>query len=251
MKTLAVYSIKGGVGKTTTAVNLAYLAAAEGRRTLVWDLDPQGAASFFFRIKPKVKGGGKALLQRPSALDAAIKGTDFDGLDLLPADFSYRHLDLRLGESDKPRRQLQRLLKPLRRDYDLLLLDCPPSISTLSENVFAVADALLVPLIPTTLSIRTLEQLDDFLREKMPKRAPQLLPFFSMADQTKALHRGIMQSASEQAPRILKSPIPEIAEIERMGLHRMPITAYAGSEIAANAYRALWLEVKQGLKFEV
>ncbi len=247
MKTLAVYSIKGGVGKTTTAVNLAYLAAAEGRRTLVWDLDPQGAASFFFRIKPKVKGGGKALLQRPSALDAAIKGTDFDGLDLLPADFSYRHLDLRLGESDKPRRQLQRLLKPLRRDYDLLLLDCPPSISTLSENVFAVADALLVPLIPTTLSIRTLEQLDDFLREKMPKRVPQLLPFFSMTDQTKALHRGIMQSASEQALQILRSPIPEIAEIERMGLHRMPITAYAGSEIAANAYRALWLEVKQAV----
>lgn len=245
MTTLAVYSIKGGVGKTTTAVNLAFLAAAEGRRTLVWDLDPQGAASFFFRIKPKVKGGGKALLQRRGTLDAAIKGTDFEGLDLLPADFSYRHLDLRLGNSEQPKRQLQRLLKPLRRDYDLLLLDCPPSISTLSETVFAVSDALLVPLIPTTLSIRTLEQLDAFLSNQMPKQAPRLLPFFSMVDQTKALHRSIMQAAPEQDLQILRSPIPESADIERMGLHRMPITAYAASEIAAASYRALWREVKQ------
>jgi cellulose biosynthesis protein BcsQ len=250
MRTLAVYSIKGGVGKTTTAVNLAFLAAAEGRRVLVWDLDPQGAASFFFRIKPRVKGGGKALLRGRSAMDAAIKGTDFNGLDLLPADFSYRHLDLRLGRGDKPGRQLQRLLKPLRRGYDLLLLDCPPSISTLSENVFAIADALLVPLIPTTLSLRSLEQLDGFLREKMPKRPPRLLPFFSMVDQTKALHRSIMQDGSGPGLQILRSPIPEIAEIERMGLHRMPITAYAGSEMAAASYRALWREVKQAIDEE-
>jgi chromosome partitioning protein len=247
MRTLAVYSVKGGVGKTTTAVNLAFLAAAEGRRVLVWDLDPQGAASFFFRIKPRVKGGGKALFKGRGALDAAIKGTDFDGLDLLPADFSYRHLDLRLGRGDKPARQLQRLLKPLRRDYDLLLLDCPPSISTLSENVFAVADALLVPLIPTTLSLRSLEQLDDFLRQKMPKHPPRLLPFFSMADQTKALHRTIMQGDFGPGLQILRSPIPAIAEIERMGLHRMPITAYAASETAAASYRALWREVVQAI----
>lgn len=245
MKTLAVYSIKGGVGKTTVAANLAFLAASEGRRTLVWDLDPQGAASFFFRIKPKVKGGSKALLSRRHAIDAAIKGTDFERLDLLPADFSYRHLDLRLSNSDKSRRQLQRLLSPLQADYDLLLLDCPPSISTLSENVFAVADALLVPLIPTTLSIRTLEQLDAFLRDQMPKRAPQLLPFFSMVDQTKALHRSIMQGAPEHELQILRSSIPESAEVERMGLHRMPITAYAASDMAAACYRALWREVKQ------
>jgi cellulose biosynthesis protein BcsQ len=247
MKTLAVYSIKGGVGKTTTAVNLAYLAAAEGLRTLVWDLDPQGAASFFFRIKPKVKGGGKALLERPEALDAAIKGTDFERLDLLPADFSYRHLDLRLDQAEQPKHQLQRLIKPLARDYDLLLLDCPPSISTLSENVFRVADALLVPLIPSTLSIRTLEQLDRFLRDKMPKRAPLLLPFFSMVDESKALHRSMIQGVPQLDLRLLRSPIPEIAEIERMGLHRMPITAYRGSEVADAAYRALWQEIRQSL----
>jgi len=96
VKILATYNIKGGVGKTATAVNLGYLAARDGYRVLLWDLDPQGAASFLFRIKPRVKGGGKALIRGTKALDAAIKGTDYDGLDLLPADFTYRNLDLLL-----------------------------------------------------------------------------------------------------------------------------------------------------------
>ena len=85
MKTLATYSIKGGVGKTSAAVNLGALAAADGQRTVLWDLDPQGAASFLFRIKPKVKGGGKRLLRERDPL-AVMKGTDIEGLDLLPAD---------------------------------------------------------------------------------------------------------------------------------------------------------------------
>src|SRR3954468_12083148 len=89
MKTLASYSIKGGVGKTAAAVNLAYLASQQGDRTLVWDLDAQAAATYTFRIKPKVKGGIGALVNRSRELDAVIKGTDFMGLDLVPADFSY------------------------------------------------------------------------------------------------------------------------------------------------------------------
>jgi cellulose biosynthesis protein BcsQ len=90
MRIYATYNIKGGVGKTTTAVNLAYLAAESGLRTVLWDLDPQGAASFMFRVKPKVKGGGRALISGKRPLDDAIKGTDFDNLDLIPADFTYR-----------------------------------------------------------------------------------------------------------------------------------------------------------------
>ena len=85
MRVYATYNIKGGVGKTTTAVNLAHLAAADGLRAVLWDLDPQGAASFMFRVKPRVKGGGKALIRGTRPLDDAIKGTDFDNLDLIPA----------------------------------------------------------------------------------------------------------------------------------------------------------------------
>ena len=110
---LATYNIKGGVGKTSAAVNLAYLAAQDGARTLLWDLDPQGASTYLFRVKPKVKGGGHALVRGKRDISTPIKGTDIERLDLLPADFSYRHLDLELDATKRPTRRLARLLAPL------------------------------------------------------------------------------------------------------------------------------------------
>ena len=115
MRIYATYNIKGGVGKTTTAVNLAFLAAESGLRTVLWDLDPQGAASFMFRVKPKVKGGGKALIKGKRPLDDAIKGTDFDNLDLIPADFTYRNMDLLLEAASNGgggRRRSRRQARP-------------------------------------------------------------------------------------------------------------------------------------------
>ena len=125
MKVLASYNIKGGVGKTATAVNLAHLAAADGARVLVWDLDPQGATSFYFRVKPKVKGGSKGLVRGKRALDDAIKGTDFEHLDLVPADFSYRNMDLELDATKKPTRRLAQLIRPLKTRVRLRLPRLP------------------------------------------------------------------------------------------------------------------------------
>ena len=190
MKIFASYNIKGGVGKTATAVNLSYLAAKDGYRVLLWDLDPQGAASYLFRIKPRVKGGGKALIEGTKSVDAAIKGTDFDGLDLLPADFTYRNLDLLLDAAKRPDRRLASLLAPLKSEYDAVFLDCPPSISLLSESVLHAADLLLVPLIPTTLSVRTLDQLTEFVGG-FNGHQPDVLAFFSMIDRRKRLHTQI------------------------------------------------------------
>ena len=113
MKIIASYNIKGGVGKTASAVNLSYLAAKSGYRTLVWDLDPQGAASFYFRVKPKVKGGYKSLLSHKRHMNKLIKATDYPRLDLIPADFSYRNLDLGLESSGRNGARLGKLLKPL------------------------------------------------------------------------------------------------------------------------------------------
>jgi chromosome partitioning protein len=243
MKVLATYNIKGGVGKTATAVNLAYLAAEGGARTLVWDLDPQGAASFYFRVKPKVKGGAEAIIGGRRALEQAIKGTDYDNLDLMPADFSYRNMDLDLDGTRKPTKRLDVLMRPLDRAYDFAFLDCPPSISLVSENVFRATDALLVPLIPTTLSMRTLAQLDTFLAEHTTKHRPRILAFFSMVDQRKTLHRELVEKVRAERSDVLDTLIPANSDIERMGVHRAPLATYAPRARATKAYRDLWAEI--------
>ncbi len=244
MKIFATYNIKGGVGKTAAAVNLSVLSARQGYRTLVWDLDPQGAATFYFRIKPKIKGGSKALLKGKRELDDLIKGTDYENLDLLPADFSYRNMDLVLEDSKKPTRRIQKLLKPLSEEYDHIFLDCPPSISLVSENVFEAADALLVPIIPTTLSLRTLLQLSDFLAQNAPRQV-ELLPFFSMVDKRKKLHRDVVDSLPKERRELLASAIPNASDVERMGIQREAVASFARMSAAAQAYEALWDEIKE------
>ena len=243
MKIIGVYNIKGGVGKTATAVNLAYLSAREGYRTLIWDLDPQSAATYYFRIKPKIKGGGCKLIQKRRVLDGMIKGTDFENLDLLPADFSYRNMDLVLGEFKKPEKQLLRLLQPLSDEFDWILLDCPPSISLVSENIFRAANALLIPTIPTTLSMRTYNQLLEFLNDHKITR-PARLPFFSMVDRRKRLHLDLIEQQPDSCPELLETHIPYASDIEKMGIHRAPLGYFAPRSIAEQAYEALWKEVK-------
>ncbi len=247
MRIIGVYNIKGGVGKTATAVNLAYLSALDGYRTLVWDLDPQGAASYYFRIKPRIKGGGRKMIRGKRELDDNIKGSDFDRLDLLPADFSYRNMDLILGEQRSPAKRLLKLLRPLSHEYDRVFLDCPPSISLVSENIFRAADALLVPTIPTTLSLRTYEQLVEFL-DGHKVRGVRRMPFFSMVDRRKRMHLDMIERLPSIYPEVLKTHIPYASDVERMGLHRAPLGKYAMGSPAGRAYQQLWEEVKQEME---
>jgi len=244
VRVLATYNIKGGVGKTTAAVNLGYLAARDGFRTLLWDLDPQAAATYLFRVRARVKGGGKALIHGTRPLDEAIKGTDFDNLDILPGDFTYRNMDLLLDEAKRPTRRISRLLGPLARDYDVVLLDCPPSVSLVSENVLHAAGTILVPLIPTTLSVRTLDQLTDFVAGFEGPR-PEVIAFFSMVDRRKRIHREIAERLPRERDDIASATIPALAIIERMAAEREPVAAFAPRSAAARAYRDLWDEIRK------
>jgi len=242
MMVYATYNIKGGVGKTSAAVNLAHLAARSGHNVLLWDLDPQGAATYMFRVRPKVKGGGRALVDGTRSLDDAIKATDFDGLDLLPADFSYRNLDVQLDDVKRPTRRIRQLLRPLGGQYDVVFLDCPPSISLLSENVLHAVDTLLVPMIPATLSVRTFDQLASFVRD-FDGRQPRIQAFFSMVDRRKRLHCDLVEQLSADRPEILSTAIPALSIIEQMAEKRAPVTAFAPHSGASYCYEELWAEV--------
>ena len=240
---IGVHNIKGGVGKTATAVNLAAAAARDGLRTLLWDLDPQAAASYYFRVKARLKGGAEALIEQVRSPSELVKATDYPMLDLLPADFSNRNIDLLLADASKPRRRLRKVLKPLRDDYDLVFMDCAPGITLAAEGVLSSVDLLLVPTIPTILSLRTLEQLVQFCRDSGLRDLP-LAAFFSMTDRRKGMHQTILQHPPRKLAQFLETDIPYVSEIERMGIMRCPVQVYAPNGRAARAYGALWAEVQ-------
>jgi len=242
MKVFATYNIKGGVGKTAAAVNLAYLSGQSGFRTLVWDLDAQGAASYYFRVEAQLKGGSERLIRRKRNLPKAIRATQYDLVDVIPSDFSLRNLDLDLAGEKKPGYRLNKLLRSVRGNYDVAILDCAPTISLASENVINMADWLLIPLIPTHLSLRAYAQLKEFfVKEELDQN--HLVPFFSMVDRRKRLHRDLIVEFAASHPELLRTYIPYLSQIEQMGVHRAPVGDFAGNGVGARAFDALWQAV--------
>ncbi len=241
MKIIAVYCSKGGVGKTATSVNLAYTAAKQGYASLLCDLDPQGASSYYFRIRPKKKFNSKQLLH--GNLYHFIRGTDFDDLDLLPAHFSHRNIDLLLDRKKEKTPLLREILASLDGDYDLIFLDCPPNLTLLSENIIASADMVITPVIPTTLSVLALQQLLK-LCKKTGVAKEKVHAFFSMAEQRKTMHLDVISQYRKYAI-FMKTIIPYLAEIEKMGVTRKPVGAMQQNSRAGLAYERLLQEVEK------
>ena len=244
VKIIAVTNIKGGVGKTTTSVNLAYLCAAGAQATLLWDLDPQGAATYILRCDAAEPVSVKKLISGKRELPELVIPSGYDKLDVLPADFSYRNFDVHLSERKRPTERLLKMSRSLRQLYEYLVLDCPPGISLLSENVLRAADAVIVPLLPTPLSVRMLTQLRDFVAAS-EWGGLKLLPFFSMVDRRKTLHLEIMAASRKEFPEILATEVPYWSDIERMSQRRAPLCAYAPHSPAGLIYASLWREIQQ------
>ncbi len=228
MKVVAVWNSKGGVGKTSAAVNLAWLAAAD-RRTLLWDLDPQAAATWLLRVKEKVKGGAGKLVQGKTEAADLVRSTGRPRLDVLPADASYRDLELALDDTKDPTRRIGKVLEGVRKAYDVVVLDCPPSASLVTDGVLRAADVLLVPLVPSPLSLRAYEH----LRTELPKGLA-VLPFFSMVDRRKTLHLTTLATLPGSVA------VPAASAVEQMAVRREPVVAFAATSPAAVAYTSLW-----------
>jgi cellulose biosynthesis protein BcsQ len=244
MTTLAIYSNKGGVGKTATAVNLSYLAARTGSKTLICDLDPQGSATYYFRVKPKLKSGAKGFIKGGKRVYKSVKGTDYENLDLLPADFSLRNLDVTFDKLRRSKKRLSHILNSFKDEYNLIILDCPVTISLLAENIFNAVDHTLVPVIPTTLSVRTYRQLLSFCKKHKYDIA-KIYTFFSMVDRHKKMHRELMATVSREFNGVLQSPIPFLSQIEKMGIYREPVAVFSPGSTASQSYQNLWHNIQE------
>ncbi len=245
MKTIAVCNLKGGVGKTTTAVNLSYLAAESCRRVLLWDLDPQAASTFAFRVRPHVAGFTKRSLENGEALRAAIKQTDYDNLYLLPADFAYQKLDRMLSSLGNPGRVMRSLLATIGEDFDVVFLDCPATFSHLAEAILAAADTIIVPAIPTVLSLRMVAELIRQAERSQSRSA--LAAVFNMVDRRKTLHRRACELAAEHPELFLSTEIPYASVVEQMAARRMPTVVYAAPTTAGRAFVQVWDELQARL----
>jgi chromosome partitioning protein len=148
-----------------------------------------------------------------------------------------------LSGRKRPTERLLKMSRSLRDVYAALFLDCPPGISLLSENVLRAADAVVVPMLPTPLSVRMLAQLRDFIVANGWTDLV-LLPFFSMVDRRKSLHHDVIASSREQFPEMLSTEIPYSSEIERMSLRREPLSAYSPRSVVGQIYALLWKEIE-------
>jgi chromosome partitioning protein len=243
MKTLSIYSNKGGVGKTAAAVNLSYMSAKDNLRTLIIDFDPQSSATFYFRVKPKLKTGVKKYAKGKKDIADDIKGTDFENLDILPADFAQRNLDIVFDKFKHSKKRLEKILERFENEYDLLFLDCPPTINILAENIFNASDYLIMPVIPSTLSFRAQEQLFKFFRKKRYSMNKSLL-FFSMVDKRKKMHQEHMTLISSKFANVLEPYIPYSSTVEKMGIMREPVLSFSPRSKAGLAYKELWSSLR-------
>jgi len=241
MAIIAVYSPKGGVGKTTIAVDMAWRCAMRGsHRTLLWDLDIQGGAGFLLGAEPNQHPRAASLFQREGNARRLVCSTRYTGLDQLQADPSLRQLPLQLARLGQ-RSRLSWLTRDLRRDYARIVLDCPPVLNELSEQIFAAADLVILPLPPSPLGARALDQLRaEFSRRD--RRHPPVLPLISMFDSRRKAHHEVRNGSMAGLPMI-----PAASPIEQMAFRRTPVGVFAPSSDASRALDRVWREVETKL----
>jgi len=232
---IAIYNIKGGVGKTSTTINLAYNASKKDK-VLVWDLDPQGASTFY--LEKKIKDKNIIQKAQKKGLSKFIKSTKFKNIDLIPADLSLKDIDKYL-QNDK---MFKKLLKSI-EGYKYIFIDSPPTLSTISQNIFKASDVIIIPTIPTILSVRTYNQIVKYFKSYTNNR--KILTFLSMVDKRKKMHLDISEKILKLPKKqILKTPIYNSSIVEKMGEELAPVEIFAPYSESSKAYKALWQEIE-------
>ncbi|MFG1496178.1 ParA family protein [Saccharospirillum sp. HFRX-1] len=238
MKVVAIHSQKGGVGKTSTAIHLAHQASEYGFETLLIDLDPQASASYF------LSGGESKGLKARDWLRTSVDWNDFieasrySGVYLLPARKSLRKLD-RLMTDEASEKHLKRLLRSLKSQYDLVLIDCPPGINTVIEQAYRAAHRILVPLTPTPLCFESYQHVLEFADDNAIS-ADKLMPFFNRVNSRLALHQQSIDGFSERFDAPTPLSIRATTEVEKMALERRAVAEIKPRHPIVRDIQSLW-----------
>ena len=242
-KIIAVTNQKGGVGKTTTAVNLSACVAALGKRVLLADIDPQGNATSGLG---KNDGGSATiydvLIGEATAKEAVVE-TGFGSLDLIPTAIELAGAEIELVAVEDREKLLRDALEPLRAEYDFIFIDCPPSLSLLTLNALTAADSVLIPIQCEYYALEGVGQLVNTVKLMRRKLNPDLAVegiLLTMFDGRTNLCAQVAQEVRQHFPdKVFQTTIPRNVRLSEAPSYGQPINVYDPRSTGAQAYRAL------------
>ena len=245
---MAIANQKGGVGKTTTTINLSAALAEKGKKVLVIDMDPQGNTSSGLGVdKDELETTVYQLMIGDNTFDECVQRDVFDNLDLLTANVNLAGIEIETMDMENRNYILNDIISEIREQYDYIIIDCPPSLNTLTINSMTTADSVLVPIQCEYYALEGLSQLIYTINLVKERLNPRLIingVVFTMYDGRTNLSMQVIDNVRDNLNQtIYNTIIPRGVRLAEAPSHGLPITKYDGRSTGARAYSALADEV--------
>ena len=249
-RVIAISNQKGGVGKTTTAINLSACLAEKGKKVLVVDMDPQGNATSGLGVdKSSVEHTSYEVLLGNTTIWEAMEASVCDGLKVVPSERSLAGAEIELIGTENREFVLKKQIDKIRNNYDFIIIDCPPSLNILTVNAMTTADTVLVPIQCEYYALEGLSELlytIDLVKERLNDKLEVEGVVFTMYDSRTCLSLQVVENVKENLhQKIYKTIIPRNIRLAEAPSHGLPINMYDSKSAGAEGYRSLAKEVME------